>query len=187
VGIATLAAHEVNLSEEEDMKQSELSATILKPLQTYELMGEQVEIILTGAVTDNKVSLVLETSPPGGGPPPHIHENEDEVLIVLRGRFEILCGTDWQSLNTGESALVPKRSVHTFRNAGTEPGQIAAWFYPAGFERFFGLFADGLTSENLLEHLRDAGQQVGTTFLVDSTHLGQMAQSARDAKKMLAR
>jgi uncharacterized cupin superfamily protein len=29
---------------------------------------------------------------PGGGPPPHIHANEDESFYVLDGTFDILVG-----------------------------------------------------------------------------------------------
>jgi hypothetical protein len=55
----------------------------LEPLKTFKLLGETVEIVVTGAMTGKHSSMVIETSPPGGGPPPHVHRDEDETLIVL--------------------------------------------------------------------------------------------------------
>ena len=60
----------------------------LEPLKTFKLLGETVEIVVTGEMTGKHSSMVIETSPPGGGPPPHVHRDEDESLIVLQGDFE---------------------------------------------------------------------------------------------------
>ena len=49
------------------------SSINLKPLKTFKLLGETVEMVVTGAMTGKHSSRVIETSPPGGGPPPHIH------------------------------------------------------------------------------------------------------------------
>ena len=93
----------------------------LKPLKTFELLGETVEIVVTGAMTGKHGSMVIETSPPGGGPPPHVHSNEDETLIVLKGEFEVLFSEQWHKMRVGEVAFLPRGSVHTFRNGGTKP------------------------------------------------------------------
>ena len=111
--------------------------------------------------------MIVETAPPGGGPPPHIHSREDETLIVLDGQLEILADDVWTPLPIGEIAFLKRGALHTFRNSGTQPGRIPASFFPSGFEQFFPKFARGLTPENLAEHLKDAGDHVGFSFLLE--------------------
>ncbi|HUJ09881.1 MAG TPA: cupin domain-containing protein [Verrucomicrobiae bacterium] len=41
---------------------------------------------LTGKETDGQYSQWTDITPPGGGPPPHWHDGEDEWWYVLKGR-----------------------------------------------------------------------------------------------------
>jgi uncharacterized cupin superfamily protein len=52
-------------------------------------------------MTGKHSSMVIETSSPGGGPPSHIHHNEDETLIVLEGEYQVLFNEQWQPLRCG--------------------------------------------------------------------------------------
>jgi quercetin dioxygenase-like cupin family protein len=143
------------------------TALILTPVESYFLLGESVDIVVTGEMTQNKTSMIIETSPPSGGPPPHIHKNCDEILTVIDGAFEVLCGNKWQHIKTGEMAFIPRGALHTFRNAGDAPGRVAASFFPSGMEKFFADFANGLTSENILSKLMEAGDRHKTQFFLD--------------------
>lgn len=149
------------------MSNNNLNAFVLRPIESYYLMGETVEIVLTGDLTHNQTSMIVETSPPGGGPPPHVHQNEDETLTVLSGEFEVLSDGAWLPLKLGDIAFLPKGSIHTFRNSGCEPGRIAASFFPAGLERFFGELAEGLTPENVAERIIEASEKYKVKFFVD--------------------
>jgi quercetin dioxygenase-like cupin family protein len=142
-----------------------MSNVNLKALKTVELLGETVEIVVTGAMTGKHGSMVIETSPPGGGPPPHFHRKEDETLIVLEGEFEVLFNEQWRQMRAGEVAFLPRGSVHTFQNAGSETGKVALSFYPSGFEEFFGELAQGLDDCTVGERIVQAGARYGVTFL----------------------
>ncbi|HSU86440.1 MAG TPA: hypothetical protein VLI42_06870 [Chthoniobacterales bacterium] len=48
--------------------------------------GEEVTILLDSEQTGGRLTMWLETTPPGGGPPPHFHINDDETFHVLEGR-----------------------------------------------------------------------------------------------------
>lgn len=99
--------------------------------------GEEVVFHLTGEETNGQLCLWSEKVPPGGGPPPHVHLNEDEWFVVREGRFEFLVEGQWQEVLPGGSVFIPRQAVHTFRNSGQEPGLLLVSTSPAGFETFF--------------------------------------------------
>ena len=72
-----------------------------------------------------------------GGPPPHIHRQEDEVLYVLEGQVEFLLGEDTITASAGSCVHAPRGALHTFKNVGTSPSRILASLSPGGFEKFF--------------------------------------------------
>jgi quercetin dioxygenase-like cupin family protein len=101
-------------------------------------LGDLFEVKLAGEDTGGAYSMVEETSPPQGGPPPHIQHNGDEALYVLEGEVEVLVGDRTTRAIAGSLAYyVPKGTLHTFKNIGTSPSRVLAIFSPGGFERFF--------------------------------------------------
>lgn len=106
--------------------------------------GEEAVILMDGGQTGGVCTQWLERTPPGGGPPPHRHRNEDELFHVLSGRFSFYDGQSgrWTEALPGASAFMPRGSVHTFKNTGTEPGTLLISTMPSGFETFFGRCAE---------------------------------------------
>ncbi len=104
--------------------------------------GEEVTFHLTGEQTGGQLSLWTEKVPPGGGPPPHVHLNEDEWFIVREGKFEFLVEGEWREVRTGGTIYLPRNAVHTFRNSGDGPGLLLVSTSPAGFETFFSRCAE---------------------------------------------
>jgi mannose-6-phosphate isomerase-like protein (cupin superfamily) len=47
----------------------------------------------------------IEITPPGGGPPPHYHLNEDETFHVLEGRIAFLLNGEWNESVLAEPYL----------------------------------------------------------------------------------
>ena len=74
---------------------------------------------------------------PGGGPPPHVHANEDEMWFVLDGEFEVLQGEETLRLTAGGFAFVPRGTLHRFENVSDTPSRVLVVFTPGGFEDFF--------------------------------------------------
>src|SRR5262245_37277123 len=54
--------------------------------------GDQIRFILTGAETGGAFFLAEVSVPPGGGPPPHIHDREDETFYLLQGALTVWVG-----------------------------------------------------------------------------------------------
>jgi quercetin dioxygenase-like cupin family protein len=107
------------------------------PKPIVRAFDEEVEFLLTGAQTDGKLCQWIETTPPGVGPPPHWHENDDEWFHVLEGRVSFLTEGTWNEVGPGATAFVPKGAVHAFENVGDTPSRMLISTSPAGFETFF--------------------------------------------------
>ena len=75
--------------------------------------------------------------PPGGGPPPHIHRNEDETFYVVEGECSIRLDDEVVTAGPGDFVNVPRGRLHCFRNEGTSPMRMILTFAPAGIEQFF--------------------------------------------------
>jgi quercetin dioxygenase-like cupin family protein len=134
----------------------------MKPIKTLKVLGERLDIITNGEMTNGASSLVIQTTLPGGGPPPHKHTREDETFTVLEGDFEILDHGQWRGIAKGEFFLAPRGSIHTFRNCGTTVGRVAVFIAPAGFEKFFEQI-EGLTPAEMAR-LVETAHQFGLTF-----------------------
>jgi mannose-6-phosphate isomerase-like protein (cupin superfamily) len=101
------------------------------------VVGDAIRILLSGADTGGAYALVEDVVPPGGGPPPHVHRDEDEGFYVLEGDIEFLAGDRWVRVGAGGSFFGRRGLPHTFRNAGAVPARLMVVISPAGFERFF--------------------------------------------------
>jgi len=89
--------------------------------------------------TGGAYTLVEATTPPNGGPVPHTHRREDEAYYILEGEYEIRDFTSGRVVraSAGSFVLVPKGTLHMYRNVGAGPGRLLALLAPAGFEKYF--------------------------------------------------
>jgi mannose-6-phosphate isomerase-like protein (cupin superfamily) len=72
-----------------------------------------------------------------GGPPMHIHFDQDEWFLVEEGTFQLKVGDVLHTLMPGDSLLALRGIPHAFRNT-TQTGRILVAFQPAGtMEEFF--------------------------------------------------
>lgn len=98
------------------------------------VLGHRVTPVETGA----DFGMLTVVSPGHAeGPPPHHHEDAVELFLILRGRLEVMCDGTWRSLGEGDNFVVPRGSVHTFRNPDGVEARWLTTFAPRGFERFF--------------------------------------------------
>lgn len=99
--------------------------------------GDEITVHLGGEHTGGRLTMLTDVTPPGSGPPPHYHENEDEWFMPLAGRVEFLLEGRWAEVAVGSVVFAPRRAVHTFRNVGDTPLETLIQLSPAGFEVFF--------------------------------------------------
>jgi quercetin dioxygenase-like cupin family protein len=99
--------------------------------------GDYYRFLVTGEETGGAYFAMEAIVPPGGGPPPHIHRNEDETFYVLEGEMEFRLGDDTITAGAGDFVNVPRGTVHNFHNAAGADARMILTFTPAGMERFF--------------------------------------------------
>ena len=110
--------------------------------------GDEVTIHLSGTDTGGQLTMWTEATPPGGGPPPHYHLNEDEWFFPLEGRVEFFKDNAWTEVPIGSAVFMPRGVVHTFRNSGDKPLKMLIHAAPSGFETFFARCAEEFAKPN---------------------------------------
>jgi quercetin dioxygenase-like cupin family protein len=115
--------------------------------ETLNVLGDRQSVLLTGDDTEGRFTLVENENPPGVGPPPHVHANEDEVFYVLAGRVEFRVDGERRVGEAGTTVLLPRGSTHTWRVVGDDDARMLIMLMPAGLEDYFrelsGLEGDG--------------------------------------------
>jgi mannose-6-phosphate isomerase-like protein (cupin superfamily) len=101
--------------------------------RSFWVLGDLCTVKLSG----DALSVAEMTVFPRNGPPPHIHEREDESFWVVDGHFSILLGDRRFKAEAGAFVHVPHGTLHTYRNDGTVPGKMIVMITPGGFERFW--------------------------------------------------
>lgn len=79
------------------------------------VVGETISVLANGSQTGS-IEVFLQTSPEGGGPPPHSHE-WDEAYYMLEGRLEVTADGETRTVIPGEFIHIPHGVVHSFRAA----------------------------------------------------------------------
>jgi quercetin dioxygenase-like cupin family protein len=99
--------------------------------------GDVYRFLVTGEETAGAYFAMEALVPPGGGPPPHIHRNEDETFYIVEGQVDFLLGDEIVTGGTGDFVNIPRGMVHRFQNTGDEPMRMILTFTPGDIEHFF--------------------------------------------------
>jgi len=99
--------------------------------------GDLYAVMLSGEQTGGQIGLVEAMVPPGGGPPPHIHERTDETFYMVNGELEFLSGEEAFTASTGDVVFLPRGNVHRFHNPGIRPATLVFIYTPGGAEAMF--------------------------------------------------
>ena len=122
---------------------------LLKPGEgrTVDVLGDHYTFKALGEQTGGRYGLVEVGVPaPSAGPPPHIHHNEEEAVYVLEGEVQVTVGDQTVAATPGYFAFVPRGTLHTFANKGSEDARMLVILSPAGFEHAFDEMAEVASS-----------------------------------------
>ena len=106
--------------------------------------GDSYRVLLTGAQTGGHFLLAEVLVRPGGGPPPHIHRDEDETFYVLEGELTVQLGDRTEVIGPNSTVFAPRDLPHRFTNASDRLVRLLVLTTPAGLEAFFSEFAHPL-------------------------------------------
>ena len=109
--------------------------------QPFEFLDAWFNVTLSGKDTNGAACSVDTNRKKRGGPPLHVHPEQDEWFFVREGEFDFRVGDDSFHLLPGDSLLAPKGVPHAFANT-SETGRMLVTFFPAGqMEAFFHVAA----------------------------------------------
>ena len=108
-------------------------------------LGERHKIGVSSTVfkvltqdTGGGLFILEHTNRKKGGPPRHLHHNEDEWFYAVAGQYIVEVGSERFQVNAGDSILAPRAVPHAWAFVGDTPGRLLIAFAPANkMEAFF--------------------------------------------------
>lgn len=95
-----------------------------------------VRLLVDASDTHQALSVEHVHIPKGGdGAAPHLHKKSEEFFYVIQGELRILCDGEISILTPGQSALIPRNTVHAFAAAPEHTAEVLITIAP-GVERF---------------------------------------------------
>jgi quercetin dioxygenase-like cupin family protein len=106
---------------------------IIGPGQGRTIQGTgDITLIATAEETGGSIGIFEGTSPPGDGPPRHVHYGSDELFYILEEGFLFLVGQSQESVSAGTYVFVPRGTGPRLQGGGDRAGKVAHGFHPRG-------------------------------------------------------
>ena len=122
----------------------------------FKMKGVTINILdtkISGKDTDNDLVVFEQTGLTlKGGPPLHIHPNQDEWFYIIEGEYVFQVGEEKHSLQSGDTIFLPRNVPHAFIQL-SEKGKMIVSFLPAGKMESFFEVTDSWTSPPTKEEL----------------------------------
>jgi mannose-6-phosphate isomerase-like protein (cupin superfamily) len=97
--------------------------------------GATLLVKAAGDTTGGSFSVIEESEPLDT--PRHVHENEDELFVILEGEHVFTIGPERFQAGPGAVVFAPRRVPHEHRRVVPRVGRFLTVVSPAGFEGFF--------------------------------------------------
>jgi quercetin dioxygenase-like cupin family protein len=108
--------------------------------------GDLYRFLAEGEDTSQSYAIWEAVVPPGGGPPPHVQNREDEGFYVLEGEIAFVADGQKVIARKGSYLNVPRGVVHSFKNETDLDARMLLLVAPGGMEKMFeetGTFVTG--------------------------------------------
>jgi mannose-6-phosphate isomerase-like protein (cupin superfamily) len=98
---------------------------------------DPVRIKVSKSADGSALSMIVQEVSPGAVIPEHLHEREDEIILIQAGTG--VAAIDGRETPVGPGAIVwvPKGTLHSGRNTGNGVLRWTGIYAPAGFEGYF--------------------------------------------------
>ena len=105
--------------------------------------GERFCVRVPAAATGGAYSVVEIVADPGDSTPLHVHEKEDEYLLVLEGTARLVLGEETIEATAGQTVEMKRGIPHAWGNASDEPIRLLFTATPGGCEQALVIIAQG--------------------------------------------
>jgi quercetin dioxygenase-like cupin family protein len=143
--------------------------------ERFMVLTDIITVLVSNRDTGNEYAVFEEKVPPLGGPPPHMHPDE-EIFYVVKGEFEFILNDPVSPFKVlpGSVIHVPSNALHTFKNTGSRMGKMIVILSPGKLLDYFraiGTSLDGISSEPDLDVVPDFSKlDVSKAFEQASNH-----------------
>ena len=93
--------------------------------------GMTLKILLRSSDTDGLQAVYEDIVEPGLGPGRHIHHKQDETFLFLEGTFDVEIDGQLFKVSAGDTAFIPKGTIHSWKNIGDGIGRLRYILSPA--------------------------------------------------------
>ena len=93
--------------------------------------GMTLKILLSSSDTNGLQAVFEDIVEPGLGPGRHIHHKQDETFLFLEGTFDVEIDGQNYNMSAGDTAFIPKGTIHGWKNVGDGIGRLRYIFSPA--------------------------------------------------------
>jgi quercetin dioxygenase-like cupin family protein len=98
-------------------------------------LGVLSQVRVSGEQTGGAFSLTDNLARRGNASPVHLHDHEDETLVVLDGELRVLADEDEYTAVPGTVAVLPRRRRHAYV-VTSATARFLTLHLPGGFEQF---------------------------------------------------
>jgi len=123
-----------------------------------------IDCKVSGSDTDGDLLIIENTNDSKGGPPRHLHHEQEEWFYVVEGEYVAEIGDERYRLGPGDSVFAPRIIPHVWAHVGGGTGRLLVAFRPAGeMEDFFDAMSqlkEGASREELHGLFRSHGMEV---------------------------
>lgn len=124
--------------------------------KSYKMKGvtlNNLDIKISGKDTNGTLAVFEQTGfTPNGGPPLHVHIDQDEWFFVTEGEYLFQVGEEKFSLKTGDTIFLPRNIPHAFVQI-TDKARTIVSYLPAGKMEDFFKVSDSWTTPPGKEHV----------------------------------
>lgn len=133
------AGYGVRFDDFDSLPAPDAAPAIVRPNdgECLEAFGDRVRVLVSSAASAGRFCLAESETPSFLGPPPHVHEREDETFLIRAGRYEFQLGDARVQIGPGDVVFAPRGVPHSFRVVSSEPGEMLIFATPGGFDAFF--------------------------------------------------
>jgi mannose-6-phosphate isomerase-like protein (cupin superfamily) len=109
---------------------------VAAPAQSFWLLTDRITLRLVGAETGGGLTVLEIAGQPELGPPPHIHQRQDECFYILEGMWEFMYEGAVFTVGAGSLVYMARGRLHSQKPVGKGPGRALVSYTPAGLEHF---------------------------------------------------
>ena len=104
--------------------------------KAVESLGGPMRVLVGAEDSARTISVLEQRLDEPGGPPLHIHDESDEILMVIDGGpLTVVLGTERRLLEKGGVVFIPRGTPHSFNNLSGRPCVMVGIATPGGIEK----------------------------------------------------